>query len=46
MDKLFTAGAYRKGMDSVATEYEEPRAHALRERYLGLFGGPELPVPV
>ena len=26
--------------------YEDPRAHAIRERYLGLFGGPELPVPV
>ena len=26
--------------------YEEPRAHALRERYLTLFGGPEIPVPV
>lgn len=32
---------------SVANKtYEEPRAHAVRERYLGLFGGPELPVPV
>jgi len=27
-------------------KYEDPRAHAVRERYLGLFGGPELPVPV
>jgi hypothetical protein len=26
--------------------YQEPRAHALRERYLTLFGGPEIPVPV
>ena len=26
--------------------YEEPRAHAVRERYLGIFGGEELPVPV
>jgi hypothetical protein len=26
--------------------YHEPRAHALRERYLTLFGGPEIPVPV
>src|ERR671931_1015872 len=26
--------------------YEEPRAHALRERYLALFGGAEIPVPV
>src|SRR5690242_5272905 len=26
--------------------YEEPRAHALRERYLATFGGAEVPVPV
>ena len=31
---------------TVARTYEEPRAHAVRERYLSLFGGPELPVPV
>ncbi len=30
----------------VTSTYEDPRAHAARERYLGLFGGPELPVPV
>lgn len=30
---------------SVAT-YEEPRAHAVRERYLDTFGGEGLPVPV
>ena len=30
----------------VATTYEEPRAHAVRERYLGTFGGEGLPVPV
>src|SRR6188474_1208130 len=30
----------------VARTYEEPRAHAVRERYLTLFGGEELPVPV
>jgi len=30
----------------VTSTYEDPRAHAVRERYLGLFGGPELPVPV
>jgi hypothetical protein len=29
----------------VAT-YEDPRAHAVRERYLATFGGPALPVPV
>jgi Zn-dependent peptidase ImmA (M78 family) len=26
--------------------YEEPRAHALRERYLATFGGAAIPVPV
>jgi hypothetical protein len=26
--------------------YEDPRAHALRERYLAMFGGPQIPVPV
>lgn len=31
---------------SVASTYENPRAPAVRERYLGIFGGPELPVPV
>jgi hypothetical protein len=31
---------------SVATKYEEPRAHAVRERYLGLYGGEGVPVPV
>jgi hypothetical protein len=31
---------------SVAGTYEEPRAHAVRERYLDLFGGEGLPVPV
>ncbi len=31
---------------SVAGKYEDPRAHAVRERYLDVFGGPELPVPV
>jgi IrrE N-terminal-like domain len=31
---------------AVVKTYEEPRAHAVRERYLSLFGGPELPVPV
>lgn len=30
----------------VATTYEDPRAHAVRERYLALFGGEGLPVPV
>lgn len=31
---------------SVAGKYEEPRAHAVRERYLEIFGGEGLPVPV
>ena len=31
---------------TVATTYEDPRAHAVRERYLALFGGEGLPVPV
>jgi hypothetical protein len=31
---------------TVATKYEEPRAHAVRERYLETFGGEGLPVPV
>jgi len=30
----------------VATTYEDPRAHAVRERYLGLYGGEGVPVPV
>jgi hypothetical protein len=35
-------------MNSVAGDkrYDEPRAHALRERYLATFGGAEIPVPV
>jgi len=31
---------------SVASTYEDPRAHAVRERYLGLYGGEGIPVPV
>jgi Zn-dependent peptidase ImmA (M78 family) len=31
---------------SVASTYEDPRAHAVRERYLGLYGGEGVPVPV
>jgi IrrE N-terminal-like domain len=30
----------------VTAKYEDPRAHAVRERYVTLFGGPQLPVPV
>ena len=28
------------------TKYDDPRAHALRARYLAAFGGAEIPVPV
>ena len=38
----FRSDALSSGRDP----YAEPRAHALRERYVRLFGGPELPVPV
>ena len=31
---------------TVATKYEDPRAHGVRERYIGLYGGEALPVPV
>src|SRR5262245_41938309 len=31
---------------SVGSTYEDPRAHAVRERYLGLYGGEGVPVPV
>ena len=30
----------------MSDKYDEPRAHALRERYHAVFGGDELPVPV
>ena len=30
---------------TAGTKYAEPRAHALRERYVAAFGGDELPVP-
>lgn len=30
----------------IAERYRDPRAHALRERYLAAFGGDEIPVPV
>ena len=31
---------------AAAAKYEDPRAHALRARYLATFGGAEIPVPV
>jgi hypothetical protein len=38
----------RRESDGVTTaeRYREPRAHALRDRYLAAFGGEEIPVPV
>lgn len=33
-------------MTDVSKKYEEPRAHVLRARYLRVFGGDEIPVPV
>ena len=30
----------------MSPKYQEPRAHALRERYVAAFGGDEIPVPV
>ena len=33
-------------MPSAPTRYTDPRAHALRERYLATYGGAEIPVPV
>ena len=34
------------GGGTAVNRYEEPRAHALRERYVAAFGGDEIPVPV
>jgi Zn-dependent peptidase ImmA (M78 family) len=33
-------------VESAVRKYEDPRAHALRARYLATFGGAEIPVPV
>lgn len=33
-------------MGAILGRYAEPRAHELRERYLAVFGGAEIPVPV
>jgi hypothetical protein len=47
IDRLFTSSDWLPMIDvSVANTYEEPRAHAVRKRYLDIIGGPELPVPV
>ena len=34
------------GGDTSSNRYSDPRAHALRDRYLEVFGGDEIPVPV
>ena len=36
----------RQTMPPATSSYADPRAHALRERYVRLFGGEEIPVPV
>ena len=36
----------RSTVPSATSSYVDPRAHALRDRYLRTFGGPEIPVPV
>jgi hypothetical protein len=33
-------------VEVVGSTYEDPRAHVVRERYLGLYGGEGVPVPV
>ena len=40
------APAARGTNTAISDTYDDPRAHALRERYLATFGGDELPVPV
>jgi hypothetical protein len=41
-----SAAGEREGSRIGERLYQETRAHVLRERYLALFGGPEIPVPV
>ena len=36
----------QEAVPSATSSYVDPRAHALRERYVRLFGGEEIPVPV
>jgi len=36
----------REMVPSATSSYVDPRAHALRERYLRVWGGEEIPVPV
>ena len=41
------AGYYcQEAVPSVKSPYAEPRAHALRDRYVRTFGGAEIQVPV
>ena len=36
----------QEAVPSATSSYVDPRAHALRDRYLRMFGGEEIPVPV
>lgn len=36
----------QKTVPSATSSYADPRAHALRDRYVRMFGGAEIPVPV
>ena len=36
----------QEAVPSATSSYVDPRAHAVRDRYLRLFGGSEIPVPV
>jgi len=46
MDVARFAVYCQEAVPSVASSYVDPRAHALRERYVRVFGGAEIPVPV
>ena len=46
MDVARVAYYCQEAVLSATSSYVDPRAHALRERYLRLFGGEEIPVPV
>ena len=36
----------QEAVPSATSSYADPRAHALRDRYLRVWGGEEIPVPV
>ncbi len=36
----------QEAVPSATSSYADPRAHALRDRYVRVFGGVEIPVPV